>query len=288
MNLKKFCCIFVLLITGSQFFTSCKNTSSPEQNAFDSICSSLKFKSYKTLSENTIPPIILVYNSTLHQDEIKISEGIVRLLIGYSWAVNDKPEYAIAESIIIKDLAKNDKDVKILLHSLSAIALYEKKLNTLADEESKNAIDFINKTPDDNSTEIKKVCYHLLLGTLCVYEQNIQGARFHFAAFNTITKIEWPYLLADALADIHENNATKGLKKIKLLSKDKSIPKDVRNSLTESLKKNEGKTKDIDITLFWTKTISQSVYNSIKTSNIKSIEKVSELIENIKNKLSLP
>jgi hypothetical protein len=266
---------------------SCGGSPDPEQKEYDSMCSSLKFKSYKTLSENTIPPILLVYNSTAHEDDLILPEGLLRLLIGYSWAVNDKPDYAVAESKIIQDLSSEDKDIVFLANSLEALALYEKDLKTLADKESAKASALLNEMPSSKSTEMKKVTYHLLLGTLCVYEKNYQGARFHFAAFNTVTKIEWPYLICDAMAGINEGKTESALKNIKALAENKDIPEEVRNSLTETLKSVEKETKDIDPQLFWTKAVSQALYIAIKTSSIDGIDKISELMQNIQDKLSI-
>lgn len=261
---------------------------SPEQKSYDTMCSSLKFKSYKTLSENTIPPILLVYNSTAHEDELTLSEGILRLLIGFSWAVNDKPEYAVAESNIIQDLSTDDKDIKLLAHSLEALALYEKGLKTLAGDESVKASVLLDKMPDSlKSTEIKKITYHMLLGTLCIYEKNFSGAIFHFFNFYKVTKIEWPYLIADALEGMKSSDTKTALKKIKKIALNKDVPEEVRKSLQETMSTAEKDTKNINPQMFWTKVISQSLYNSIKTSAIDGIDKISELMENIKDKLTI-
>ncbi|MFH0865578.1 MAG: hypothetical protein V1904_05260 [Bacteroidota bacterium] len=276
-----------LLLLLFLFLFSCGGSTDPEQKEYDSMCSSLKFKSYKTLSENTIPPILLVYNSTAHEDDLVLSESVLRLLIGYSWAVNDKPDYAVAESNIIQDISNSDKDLKFLAYSLEALALYEKGLKTMAGDKSFKASSLLNEMPSTKSTEMKKVAYHLLLGTLCIYEKNFQGARFHFAAFNSVTKMEWPYLICDAMADINEGKTKQALKKIKTIAENKDIPEEVRNSLLETLKSVEKDTKDINPKLFWTKVISQALYNAIKTSAIEGIDKISELMQNIQDKLNI-
>jgi hypothetical protein len=275
---------FLLLVF---FLFSCGGSTDPEQKEYDSMCSSLKFKSYKTLSENTIPPLLLVYNSTAHEDELKIPECVLRLLIGYSWAVNNKPDYAVAESKIIKELSSDDEDIEFLSHSLEALALYEKDLKTLAGKESVRASAALNKMPANKSTEMKQVAYHLLLGTLCVYEKNFQGARFHFAAFNTVTKVEWPYLICDAMADFNEGKTEQALKKIKTIAENKDVPEEVRTSLTDALKNVSKDSKDIDPKVFWTNTTSQSLYNAINTSAIEGIDKISELMGNIQEKLTI-
>lgn len=270
------------------FYSCGSSDKNPEQKAYDTMCSSLKFKSYKTLSENTIPPILLVYNSTAHEDELVLSEGVLRLLIGFSWAVNNKPEYAVAESKIIQDLSSDDKDLKFLANSLEALALYEKGLKTLAGDASVKASVLLNKMPDTiKTTVIKKIAYHMLLGTLCIYEKNFDGACFHFSAFNKVTKIEWPYLISNALASMKSGDTKQALKKIRIIAENKDVPEEVRNSLLETLKTAEKNTKEINPQLFWTKVISQALYHSIKTSSVEGIDKISELMGNIKDKLSI-
>lgn len=281
-SFKKYCFLFFIV-----FLFSCGGGTDPEQKEYDSMCSSLKYKSYKTLSENTIPPLLLVYNSTAHEDELVISEGVLRLLIGFSWAVSDKPAYAVAESKIIQDLSNNDKDLMVLAHSLEALALYEKGLKTLAYSESRKASTLMNEMPAAKSTEMKKVAFHMLLGTLCIYEKNFQGARFHFAAFDAVTKMEWPYLICDAMADYNEGKIKQAIKKLKAISENTDVPEEVRNSLKETLEIVEKETGDVDAQLFWPKLISKALYNSIKTSAIEGIDKISELMQNIQDKLSI-
>jgi len=272
----------VLLI----FLFSCKNKN-PEQKEYDSMLSSLKYKSYKTLSENTIPPLILLYNTTGHADEPKISEDVLRLLLGYSWAVGGRPDYAIAESNIIMDISASNKDVKFLTHSLAAIALYEKGWKSLAIDESRKGKALLNKMPKSNELQLNAMAFHIITGTLCLYEENYQGARFHFAGFNITSKIEWPYLIVDAMADIKEGKVKQGLRKIKKISKSKSTPETIKKSLTETLIKTEKKSETVDAKLFWTKQTSLALYDEIKNSAVPGIVRVANLLENLSEKLKI-
>jgi hypothetical protein len=272
----------VLLIS----FFSCKNKN-PEQKEYDSMLSSLKYKSYKTLSENTIPPLILLYNTTGHIDEPIISEDVLRLLLGYSWAVSGSPEYAIAESNIIMDISTDNKDVKFLTHSLVAIAIYEKGWKSLAIDESRKGKALLNKMPKSSELQLKAMTFHIIIGTLCLYEENYQGARFHFAGFNIASKIEWPYLIVDAMTDINEGNAKLGLSKIKKISKSKSTPETIKKSLAETLIKAEKQSEPIDPKLFWSKQTSFALYNEIKNSAVHGIGRVTYLLENLREKLKI-
>ena len=268
-------------------FFSCKNSSNPEQKEYDSLKSSLKYKSYKTLSENTIPPLVLLYNTTSHENDPEISEGVLRLLLGYSWAVSDKQNFAIAESNIIQDLSTDDKDLKFLAHSLAAISMYEKGWKTLAAEESKKGGSLLNKEPKTTESKLKIMAFHIVLGTVCIYDDNYQGARFHFAGLSIATGISWPFQTVDAMADIKEGKLQQGLKKIKVLISDKNIPESVRKSLAETLAAVEKTTGPVDSRLFWPRIISLALYEEIKNSSITGIEKVTELLDNLSKKLKI-
>jgi|GEM_PF-1053748 len=268
------------------FLFSCKSDNS-EQKEYDSLKLNLKYKSYKTLSDNTIPPLVLLYNSTSHKDDPEISEGVLRLLLGYSWIVNNKPNYAIAEGNIIQDLSTGDKDLKFLAHSLVAISMYEEGWKTLATDEAEKGESLLNKEPKSTDSQLKIMTFHIIMGTLSVYEENYQGARFHYAGLSIATGISWPYQIVDAMADLKEGKNKQGLMKIKVLKSDKDIPESVRKSLSETLTKVEKTTGTIDSKLFWSQNISQALYSEIKNSTITGIDKVTELLDNLSEKLKI-
>lgn len=274
--------ILALLI----FIFACNNNN-PEQKEYDTLKASLKYKSYKTLSENTIPPLILLYNSTRHQEDPKIDEGVLRLLLGFSWTISGNPAFGIAESNIILELSEADKDVKFLAHELAAISLYEFSWKTLAADEAEKGESLVNKEPKSTEGNLKIMTYHLVTGTLCIYDKNYQGARFHFAGLSIATGISWPYELADAMADLKEGKRKQGLMKIKVLASNKDIPEAVRKSLTDTLEKVEKTTGAVDPKLFWTPSISQALYADIKNATIPGIDKVTELLGNLSEKLKI-
>jgi len=266
---------------------SCKNINSPDQKQYESLLLNLKYKSYKTLSENTIPPIILLFNSTNHIDDPLVSEEVLRLLLGYSWVVSGKPDYAIAENNIIQDMSTEDKDIKILGHSLAAIAMFEKGWKTLATDESEKANKLLKKEPKPMDAQLKIMTFHMIMGTLCVYEENYQTARFHFAWFNIISKIEWPYLLVDAMTDIKESNLKQGMKKIKTLFNQPHLPEAVYKPISETFAKAENTKGTVDAKLFWTNTNSFALYNEIKDADIPGVNKIMELLGKIREKLKI-
>jgi hypothetical protein len=267
------------------FSYSCKNKN-PEQKLYDSLQSTLKYKSYKTLSENTIPPVVLLFNTTRRPDDPKISEGILRLLLGYSWMTSGKIDYAIAESNIIQDISK-DHNLRLLARSLNAICMYEKNWKSIANDETQEAVENMPYNENDSlGTKLKSMTFHLVLGTLSIYKEDYQNARFHFAGFSLVSGIRWPYRIANAMADIKESRPNEGLKEMNIIRKNKSIPDSARITIKEAFAKID-KIKPIDPKIFWTKTTSRAVYTDLNNSNITGINKIIELLNNLSEKLKI-
>ena len=268
------------------FSISCRKKN-PEEKQYDALQSDLKYKSYKTLSENTIPPLVLLYNTTNHPEYPEISEGVLRLLLGYNWAVSNKVDFAIAESNIILDNSKN-KDIKLLAHSLAAICMYEKGWRSIAKEEIENVNELISKKDDPKEdSKLLEMTDHLMLGTLSVYQENVQNARYHFISFSIVSGIHWPYEIADAMTDFKEGRKKSGLKKIKAISKSLKTPQNVKDSLKETIL-NIDITKDaVDSKLLWSNNTSQAIYSELKHSNIPGINKVTVLLNQLSKQMKI-
>ena len=279
--------IFLFGIIFSILFSLSCRKKNPEEKQYDVLQSDLKYKSYKTLSENTIPPLVLLYNTTNHPEYPEISEGVLRLLLGYYWVVNNKVDYAIAESNIALDISKN-KDIKILSHALSAICMYEKGWKSLAKDESENVNELINKKEDSKEdSKLLEMTDNLMLGTLSVYQENVQNARYYFISFSIATGIRWPYEIADAMADFKENKNKSGLKKIKYISKNIKTPIIIKDTLKETLISIDVSKNSINPRLFWTKNTSKTVYNELKHSSISGINKVTVLLSQLSKQLKI-
>ena len=284
LSVKTISLVFSLILI--PFFFSCNNNN-PEQKQYDLLKSNLKYKSYKTLSENTIPPLVLLYNSTNHSCEKEVSEDVLRLLLGYLWIAEGKHDFAIAEGNNIIDFCNDNNETKLLAHSIIAIGLYEKGLKALAYDESKKCSKIIQKMPESGFSDLKIVTYHIIIGTLCIYNENYQGARFHFAGFNIFSRIGWPYMLVDAMADIKEGNTPSGVNKIKKIAENKTSPETVTKHIIQVITNMEKSTDIRDAKFLWTKNISFALYSEIKNSPVKGIEKITELITNLSIKLNI-
>ncbi len=274
------CLIAILLVVN---FSACKKKS--EQKQYESVLSSFKYKTYKKVSKTVIPPLILAQNLNKN-DSIIVSEEIVRLLLGYYWAISGNTTFAFAEGNITKDFSK-DVNFIALSHMLIAVGMYEKGWKNLAHEESNKGVDILNKTPNGKYTKIELTGFHFILGSLSIYEKNFDAARFHFAGFAALTGFNWTYTLVDAMGEIDKGNYQTGLQKIKKLSDDPSVPEEIRTTLKTTIAEVEKTTGDVDSALFWPRAVSEIIYRQLKEVSKNGIGTFFELIENVKRKINL-
>ena len=154
----------------------------------------------------------------------------------------------------------------------------------LAQEESNYAKSYLNSEPEVVGSALDKMTYHLLLGTLSVYKENYQNARFHFAGFSIVSQIHWPYELADALADFKEEKNSIGLSKINAIIKNEYVPVEVKNNLLISSEKISKDANIVDSKLFWSKDISLSLFKEMEKTDIQGMKKISDLIVKLSEK----
>ena len=272
---------FVLLI----ILNSCKHKS--EQKQYESVLSSFKYKTYKGISKTVVPPLLLTYNlEGINKDSVAFSEEIVRLLLGYYWAISGNTTFAFAEGNITKEFSK-DANFVALSHMLIAVAMYEKGWKNIAKEESNKGVSILNKTPNGEYTKIEITGFHFIIGSLCIYEKNYEAAKFHFAGFAALTGFDWTYTLVDAMGDLNQGNIKTGLQKIKRLSDDPSVPQEIRTTLKTTIAEVEKTTGNVDSALFWPKVVSEVVYKQLKNVSKNGIGHFFNLIDKVKSKINL-
>jgi hypothetical protein len=276
---------FIIIFFLPILFVGCGGKKT-ERELYEEIRSSFKYKTYKTVSEKL--PIDIVYSrGTVTPEQKQQDEMYLRILLGYSWAVTKKDAFAFAEADIVTEKAK-DTGVKFLAHSINAIMMYENGWQELAKEESALANGALNKNPNNDTIKIQMAVFHLTMGSLSVKDKNYKAARFHFAGFGQVTGINWPYQLVDAMADIDGGDIQKGLRKIKAMSQDPSVPPEIRVILADvisDIEKNTG--GNVDSSLFWPKAISGILIDQLKKSGVKEIKEAAESLDKIKQKLNM-
>jgi hypothetical protein len=276
-----FTCFLTIVILLNLF--SCKKKS--EQKQYESVLSSIKYKTYKGVSKTVVPPLLLVQNLNKN-DSAVVTEEIVRLLLGYYWAVSGNTTFAFAEGNITKDFSKDENYVS-LSHMLIAVGMYEKGWKNIAKIESEKGIAILNKSPNGKYSKIELTGFHFILGSLSIYEKNYDAARFHFAGFASLTGFNWTYTLVDAMGDVDKGNIKTGLQKIKKLGDDPSVPEGIRSTLKTTIAEVEKTTGSVDSALFWPRAVSEILYNQLKTVSKNGIGAFFDLIETVKRKINL-
>jgi hypothetical protein len=275
---------FLKLLFLFALLPGCKNEKT-EHELYEEVRSSFKYKTYKAVSGNLTYDRISVPNMPAQIN--KENELFMRLLLGYSWAVTKKDAFAFAEADIVSERSKSPGEV-FLAHSINAIVMYENGWQGLAKEESALANGAVGKSPENDTLKLQVAVFHLIMGSLSIKDKNYDAARFHFAGFGQATDIHWPYQLVDAMADIEKGDLQTGLKKIKRMSEDPSVPPEIRAILVEgiaNIEKNTG--GNVDSSLFWPKAISGILLEQLKKSSVKEIKGAAETIDKMKEKLSL-
>jgi hypothetical protein len=266
-------------------FYSCKKKS--ELRQYKRVLSSFKYKAYKGVSETVIPPLLLASNlDNINNKRQVVSEEIVRLLLGYYWAVSGNATFAFAEGNITIDKSK-DVNYIALSHMLIAVGMYERGWKNLAKGESEKGIELLNKTPNEKYSNIELTGFHFIIGSLCIYEKNYEAAKFHFAGFAALTGMDWTYTLVDGMTDINNGKLQSGLQKIKKLSEDPSVPEEIRISLKKSIEEVEKTTGKVDSALFWPRVFYSVIYDKLKDVTKNGIGLYFDLIESAKKKINL-
>ncbi|MFL5728149.1 MAG: hypothetical protein ACJ75J_01575, partial [Cytophagaceae bacterium] len=129
--------------------------------------------------------------------------------------------------------------------------------------------------------------FYLVMGTMFVHRKDYAQAKFFFAGFGQTTGINWPYQIVDAMNDIDKGNVQQGLKKIKKMTEDPSVPEPVRIALKGPLEEIENTTGDVNSRLFWPKAISSILFKELKNSGDEKLKELGKMMEDISQKVSL-
>jgi hypothetical protein len=263
------------------FFTQCGKEKTQEEK-YNDMTSSLKYNTYKTVSKTFVGPSLKTYNAGKPKDSI-IDETSLRLLLGYSWAVTGKAEFAFAEADIVSENTDSVSSI-FLAHSLRSIVMYEQGWDSLAAKESNIAFGLDTSASGKENLKTQAMVFHLLMGTLFLKEQKFDNATFHFAGFAQITGITWPYLLCDATGEMHKGNYQTGLQKLKKMSKDPSVPEEMRIILAEEITKIEKENGNVDSKLFWPKAIGRILLDDLGKSGKGQWQELMKYIKSVSEK----
>lgn len=284
MNLKRiFPYIFSLSLI-ALLFTACGSDKPSEKEQYEEIRSSFKYKTYKVLSQGSVKIISDGYNKTLDSAGWKVEDSYVRLMLGYYWAISAHPAFAFAEADILTENAATG-NLSFLAAMLNSCTMYQMGWTTLAKEESDKGMSLAAKGPDKELLETETMIFHLLIGTVCVQQENYDAAKFHFAGFSQLSGIEYPYELIDIMVDIKKHDIQAGLKKAKLLSDNPKVPQEIRDELKVIVAEAEKKGGDVNSSMFWPKIISSVIMDEMKKSSSKGISGMMNMVGTATEKL---
>lgn len=284
MNLKKitsFILSFTLLLL---LFTACSSEKPSEREQYEEIRSSFKYKTYKVLSKGSLKLIADGYNKTLDSAGWKVEDSYVRLMLGYYWAISGHSAFAFAEADILTENAATG-NLSFLASMLNSCTMYQMGWTTLAKEESDKGMSLVAKGPDKELLEMETMVFHLLIGTVCVQQEQYDAAKFHFAGFSQLTGIDYPYELIDIMIDVKNGDIQTGLRKAKLLSNNPKVPQGIRDELKVIIGEAESKGGDVNSSMFWPKIISSVIMDELKTSSQKGISGFMTMLGSAKDKL---
>ena len=284
MSIKKYGPILLAFTLVTIILASCGSEKPSEKEQYEEVRSSFKYSTYKALSKGSITFIADNYNKTLDSTKYKVEDSFVRLMLGYYWAISNHPAFAFAEADILTENS-GDKDLSYLASMLNSCTMYQQGWTTLAKEESDKGISLASTNGDKEMVEMETMVFHLLIGTVCVQQQNYDAAKFHFAGFGQLTGVDFPYKLIDIMADVKKGDLQAGLKKAKMLADDPNVPEIVRTELKAIIAEAEKKGGDVNSSMFWPKMISSYIVDEMKRSSNKGVSGVMTMLDQAVSKL---
>lgn len=270
-------------LISAMLFAGCGGKDLSEKEQYDEMHTSFKYETYKTVSQSSLSFIVETYNNTKDSDSLKVKDTYMRLLLGYYWSISDSPEFAFAEADILTE-ESDSKETTYLASMLNSCTMYQQGWTNLAKEESDKGISLVSKGGDRKKVETETMISHLLIGTVCVQQQNYDAAKFHFAGFGQLTGIEFPYKIVDIMSEVKKGNIQSGLQKAKVLSNDPSIPAVIRTELKKAMDEVEQKGGDVNSAIFWPKLISSLILDEMNKSSRKTVNSVMGLLDSAVSK----
>lgn len=272
-----------LLIIG--LLVACGSEKPSERAQYDEMRSSFKYKTYKVLSQGSVTFISEGYNKTLDSAGWKVEDSYFRLMLGYYWSISSHPAFAFAEADILSEKS-GTKNLSYLASMLNSCTMYQQGWTELAKEESDKGISLAASNGDKEMVETETMIFHLLVGTVCVQQENYDAAKFHFAGFGQLTGVEFPYKLIDIMIDVKKGDVKAGMQKAKVLSDDPTVPEGIRTELKKIVADVETKGGDVNSSMFWPKLISSFIMDEMKKSSKEGISGVMDLVGSATEKLN--
>lgn len=270
--------LLIVLLAG------CGGEKPSEREQYEKMRSSFTYKTYKVLSQGSVAILCDGYNKTVDSLQWKVEDSYLRLMLGYYWSISGHPAFAFVEADVLTEKSSS-KNLTYLASMLNSCTMYQQGWTGLAKEESDKGIALASCNGDKEMVETETMIFHLLVGTVCVQQENYDAAKFHFAGFGQLTGVNFPYKLIDIMIDVKKGDIKIGMQKAKVLADDPTVPEGVRAELKGIVLDVETKGGSVNSSMFWPKLISSFIFDELKKSSKKGVSGLMGLLDGAASKL---
>ena len=265
------------------FLTACSKKSETEQLA--DMRDSFTYSKYALLSENGLALGLKAY-----QQGVKISGSeqmpeitqnevcIARTLLAYGALVADKNKIALAESDLI-DKENCDTFMRGAAGSLRGVIFHREKWPELAAQETKQSQTLLATVSDKETADTQLMALHLALGSNAVMQKDYERAQVHADALALVMESPWLGKLAQATIHFKEGKVTDGVRDVKRLSEDETVPLEVRTELAKGIKEIESKTGSVDAPAFMGRVLIRGVWDMAMEKSSGALSQVSGFVK---------
>ena len=211
----------------------CASQPLTEQQRYQKLQEGWTYRAYRKVSKESLNPLIKTYNQErLKTGRSTVDESFAHALVGFSWSLALKPDFALAEAQLSERKAGDVRE-RYLAHTTRAIAFYQKDWRQLASSESHFAKQLL---ADNNLTEDydkKQAIAQLIVGSLAVMEGDAGVARSSFMTVGTYLDKPWLPTLAQSAAYVYSSKWTESARLLKSLLQEGNFPEQERAFISD-------------------------------------------------------
>ncbi len=281
--MKKLNLLLPAMMAGCFLMMACSKKSETEQLA--DMRDSFTYSNYSLLSENGLALGLKAY-----QQGVKISGAeqmpaitqnevcVARTLLAYGALIADKNKIALAESDLI-DKENCDVFMRGAAGSLRGVIFHREKWPTLAEKETHQSQNLLASVSDKETADTQLMALHLALGSNAVMKKDYERAQIHADALALVMEAPWLGKLAQATLHFKEGKVTDGIRDVKRLSEDPSVPAEVRAELTKGIQEIEAKTGNVDAPAFMMRVLIRGVWDIATEKSSGALSQVSGFVK---------
>lgn len=271
------------LIVSCFLISACSKKSETEQLA--DMRDSFTYSKYALLSENGLALGLKAYQQgVILSGEEKMPEitaqdiCLARTLLAYGALISDKNTVALAESDLI-DKENCDLVMRGAAGSLRSVVFHREQWPGLATEEAQKSQSLLENTSDKETADTQLMVFHLALGSNAVMKDDYTRAQVHADALGLLMEAPWLGKLATATIHFKEGNVTDGVRDVKRLSEDATVPPEIRGELAKGIQEIEAKTGNVDAPGFMMRVLIRGMWDIATEKSSGSLEQISGFVK---------